>query len=174
MACRFFLAAAEAAYGPGIPFLLSFFYKRRELGLRCAIFFSAAPLANTFAGALAYGITSGHSAIASWRLLFLVEGLPSVVMAAVAFWFMPDSADTAHFLTPEEREIAKHRAIQQTGQEGKSRIGNVQLKEVFASLKDLKTWIPPLMYFCINGKLARADRRANYGQEPRHKGPLTS
>ncbi|KXJ89705.1 major facilitator superfamily domain-containing protein [Microdochium bolleyi] len=150
MACRFFLAAAEAAYGPGIPYLLSFFYKRRELGFRCAIFFSAAPLANTFAGALAYGITSGRSAIASWRVLFLVEGFPSIAMAAVAFCFMPDSADTARFLTPEEREVAKHRAIQQTGQDGKARIGNVQMKEVLASLKDLKTWIPPLMYFSIN------------------------
>ena len=151
MACRFFLAAAEAAYGPGIPYLLSFFYKRRELGLRCAIFFSAAPLANTFAGALAYGITSGKTSIASWRLLFIVEGLPSVLMAIVAYLFMPDSADTARFLTLEERELAKLRAIQQTGQEGTSRIGNVQLKEVFASLADLKTWVPPLMYFCING-----------------------
>lgn len=154
MACRFFLAAAEAAYGPGIPYLLSFFYKRRELGLRCAIFFSAAPLANTFAGALAYGITSGRTSIASWRLLFIVEGLPSVLMAIVAYLFMPDSADTARFLTPEEREIAKLRAIQQTGQEGTSRIGSVQVKEVFASLADLKTWIPPLMYFCINGASA--------------------
>ena len=50
MAARFFMAAAEACYGPSIPYLLSFFYMRRELGFRCGIFLSAAPLANCFAG----------------------------------------------------------------------------------------------------------------------------
>ena len=59
------------------------------------IFLAAAPLASTFSGALAYGITSGHPAIAKWRLLFLVEGLPTVVMAVVAFFYLPDNAAKA-------------------------------------------------------------------------------
>ncbi|OTA56286.1 MFS general substrate transporter [Hypoxylon sp. EC38] len=151
MACRFFLAMAEAGYGPGVPYLLSFFYKRHELGFRCGIFLSAAPLATTFAGALAYGITSGHPAhIANWRLLFIVEGVPSVLLALVAYYRMPDSADTASFLTEEERRVAKIRAIQQTGSEGAKRIGRPNFKDVFMSLKDIKTWIPPLMYFSCN------------------------
>ncbi len=41
---------AEAGFGPGVPYLLSFFYRRTELGFRCGIFLSAAPLATTFAG----------------------------------------------------------------------------------------------------------------------------
>ncbi|OTB02187.1 hypothetical protein M426DRAFT_204646 [Hypoxylon sp. CI-4A] len=151
MACRFFLATAEAGYGPGVPYLLSFFYKRHELGFRCGIFLSAAPLATTFAGALAYGITSGHPAhIPNWRLLFIVEGVPSILLAFLAYKFMPDSADTAKFLTEEERQVAKIRAIQQTGSQGTSRIGHVNFKDVFSSLKDVKTWIPPLMYFSCN------------------------
>ncbi|KAJ2976223.1 hypothetical protein NUW58_g8140 [Xylaria curta] len=150
LASRFFLATAEAAFAPGIPYLLSFFYKRNELGVRCGFYVSAAPLATTFAGALAYGITSGHPAIANWRLLFIVEGVPSVLLAFVAFWYMPDSADTAHFLTEDERQVAKARAVQQTGSEGSARIGHVNLKETFHVLKDIKTWIPPLMYFSCN------------------------
>ncbi|KAI8628424.1 MFS general substrate transporter [Xylariaceae sp. FL1651] len=150
LAARFFLATAEAAFAPGIPYLLSFFYKRHELGLRCGLYVSAAPLATTFAGALAYGITSGHPAIANWRLLFIVEGVPSVLLAFVALRYMPDSADTARFLNEEEKQVAKARAIQQTGSEGIARIGHVNLKETFVALKDLKTWIPPLMYFSCN------------------------
>ncbi len=50
MVCRWFLAMAEAGFAPGVPYLLSFFYRRKELGLRCGIFLSAAPLATTFAG----------------------------------------------------------------------------------------------------------------------------
>ncbi|KAI2780379.1 putative MFS transporter [Daldinia loculata] len=151
MACRFFLAMAEAGFGPGIPYLLSFFYKRHELGFRCGMFLSAAPLATTFAGALAYGITSGHPAhIANWRLLFIVEGLPSVIVAFLAYTYMPDSADTAKFLTEEERQVAKIRAIQQTGTEGVERVGHINFRDVFMSLKDIKTWIPPFMYFSCN------------------------
>jgi len=55
MACRWFLAMAEAGFGPGVPYLLSFFYRRHELGLRCGIFLSAAPLATTFAGSSVVG-----------------------------------------------------------------------------------------------------------------------
>ncbi|KAI1341272.1 major facilitator superfamily transporter [Xylariaceae sp. FL0016] len=150
MACRFFLAMAEAGYGPGVPYLLSFFYRRHELGFRCGIFLSAAPLATTFAGALAYGITSGHPSIANWRLLFIVEGIPSILLAFAAYRFMPDSADTARFLNEEEREVAKARAIQQTGSEGAKRVGHVDFREVFSSFLDIKTWFYPLMYFSCN------------------------
>ncbi len=87
MALRFFLGVAEAGFGTGVPYLMSFFYRRGEIGLRCGLFLSAAPLANTFAGALAYGITSGHSKLANWRLLFLVEGLPTILAAPLS-WFL--------------------------------------------------------------------------------------
>ena len=111
MVCRFFLAAAEAMHGPGIPFLLSFFYMRNELGLRSGIFLSAAPFATCFASALAYGITSGHSKLQSWRLLFLVEGLPTLFMAVVAFFFLPDHPGKCRSLTPAEKDFAKAQAV---------------------------------------------------------------
>jgi hypothetical protein len=50
MVARFFMGASEACYGPGLPYLLSFFYMRRELGFRVGMYLSAAPLANCFAG----------------------------------------------------------------------------------------------------------------------------
>lgn len=148
MALRFIMGASEVAYGPGIPFLLSFFYLRDELGLRSGLFLSAAPLANTFAGALAYAITSGSPALAKWRVLFLVEGLPTIVMAAVAFFFLPDSPEKARFLNEEEREVARARGVRQAGEA--PRIGKVNFKEFFAGLVDLKGWILGLMYFSCN------------------------
>lgn len=141
MVCRFFLAVAEAAYAPGIPYLLSFYYMRNELGLRCGIYFAAAPIATCFAGALAYGITSGHAALENWRLLFLVEGLPSIAMAFVAFYFMPDSPEKARFLNEEEKEAAKVRAIRQVDQEGADRVGSINFKEVGLALMDVRNWI---------------------------------
>ncbi|KAL4955533.1 major facilitator superfamily domain-containing protein [Aspergillus filifer] len=148
MALRFILGAAEAAFGPGSPYLLSFFYGKRELGLRCGLFVSAAPLANTFAGALAYGITSGHPKLTSWRLLFLVEGAPSLAAAVLAWCFLPDHPSTARFLTEEEKDVARARSLRRSG-EGE-RVQGVDMKELGRTLLDIKPWITALMYFSCN------------------------
>ncbi|KAL2164996.1 hypothetical protein VTH06DRAFT_292 [Thermothelomyces fergusii] len=150
MALRFLLGAFEAAYGPGIIYLLSFFYLRHEIGFRCGIFASAAPLASTFAGALAYGITSGHSQLANWRLLFLVEGLPTILMTVIAFFFIPDSPEKARFLTAEEKAIVRARTMRQVGSASDERIGRVKLKDVLSIFTDVKAWMCALMYFCGN------------------------
>jgi sugar phosphate permease len=139
MALRFIMGAAEVAYGPGIPFLLSFFYLRNELGLRSGLFLSAAPLANTFAGALAYAITSGSPSLAKWRVLFLVEGTPTILMAVVAFFFLPDSPEKARFLNEEEKEVARARGVRQAG--AATRVGTINFRELFSGLADPKGWV---------------------------------
>lgn len=63
MACRFFLRVVKASLGLRVLYYLSFFYLRLELSFRCGIFLSMALLASTFAGALAFGITSGYSTL---------------------------------------------------------------------------------------------------------------
>jgi MFS family permease len=138
MALRFFMGVSEAGFGPGIPYLLSFFYLRHELGVRCGFFLAAAPLANTFAGALAYGITSGHTSIANWRLLFLVEGLPSIAMAPIAFFFLPDSPSKARFLNEDEKRVAKARGVLQAGTD--KRVGGLVWKDIGATFMDPKAW----------------------------------
>ncbi|EUC51362.1 hypothetical protein COCMIDRAFT_79405 [Bipolaris oryzae ATCC 44560] len=148
MVLRFLMGVAEIAFGPGVPFLLSFFYLRHELGLRCGLFLSAAPLANTFSGALAYGITSGNPSFAKWRVLFLVEGLPTVVMSVVTWFFLPDSPEKARFLTEEEKAVAKARGVAQAGTG--TRIGSIEWKEMLEAVLDLKSWVLGIMYFSGN------------------------
>ena len=114
---RLLLGVGEAAFSPGVPFYLSFFYRRDELALRAAIQISAAPLASSFAGSLAYLITwlGARSPIASWRVLFLVEGFPSIVAAIVAWSFVADGPESAWFLTARERRIARLRLRREGG-----------------------------------------------------------
>lgn len=148
MALRFLMGVFEAGYGPGIPFLLSFFYLRHELGLRVGMFFAAAPLANTLAGALAYGITSGNPSLAKWRVLFLVEGLPTIAMAVVAWFFLPDSPEKARFLSEKEKELVRARGVRQAG--AATRVGGVEWRQFFKGLVDPKGWILGMMYFSCN------------------------
>jgi sugar phosphate permease len=59
-------------------------------------------------------ITSGNGyAIASWRLLFLVEGIPTILAGFAAFFLLPDSPEKAKFLTAEEKLVAKARGVRQ-------------------------------------------------------------
>lgn len=155
MACRWFLATAEAGFGPGMPYLFSFYYNRRELGTRCGFFLSAAPLATTFAGALAYGITQGSYAIPSWRLLFIIEGIPPLILSVVVFFMLPDSTDNAKFLTEEEKAVARARALRATGHEetGTSKghdLGHIDWGDAFGAFKTPQVWVQALMYFSCN------------------------
>lgn len=149
MALRFLLGAAEAGYGPGIIYLLTFFYLRREIGLRIGLFLSFAPLATCFAGALAYGITKDRApGIAPWRLLFVVEGVPTVLMAPVVWFFLPDSPHKARFLSEGEREVAVRREVRQVGTV--ERVGGLNFKDAWGTFKDPKAWLQALMYFSCN------------------------
>lgn len=151
MALRLLLGISEAAFTPGIPYYLSFFFLRKELGFRCGLFLSAAPLANCFGGALAYGITSGHSALANWRLLLLVEGIPTILMAFVVFFYLPDSPVETRFLNEDEKTIARARVTRQVGHvNAQERRGKLDLKDTIAALSDVKSWIAALMYFSCN------------------------
>ncbi|KAH6664417.1 MFS transporter-like protein [Halenospora varia] len=153
MALRFLLGAFEAGFGPGVPYYLSFFYMRRELGLRIGLFLSAGPLATCFAGALAYGITSGHVSIANWRLLFLVEGLPTILLASMAWFMLPDSTTTAKFLNEEDKQVARARGVRQVGGDETGpakRIGNIVWSDIGAALLDVKNYLTAMMYFSCN------------------------
>lgn len=44
MACRFFLGVAEAAYGPGVPLYLTYFYPREKVGFRHGVFIAGAAM----------------------------------------------------------------------------------------------------------------------------------
>lgn len=147
MTARFFLGLFEAAYGPGIAFFLSFFYLRHEIGLRIGYFLIAAPLATCFAGALAYGVTSGYPVLANWRVLFLVEGLPCLVMAAVTWVYLPDSPDKAKFLTPEEKDLARARGVRQVGAGAAHRIGHIAWGDIAPALWDIKVGHPSGPFF---------------------------
>ena len=150
---RALLGISEAAFSPGVPFYLSFFFRREELALRAGIQVSAAPLAASFAGSLAWVITrlGQHGPLAPWRLLFLVEGFPSVLVAVVAWHIVPDSPETARFLTPRERTIAKHRLMNEDGSSRRPTLGQshsgsaarkkVEWREIAATIKDPKCYL---------------------------------
>ncbi|KAK5117969.1 hypothetical protein LTR62_004013 [Meristemomyces frigidus] len=152
MTCRFFLAIAEAAFGPGVPLYLTFFYPREKVAFRHGVFISGAAMANAYGGALAYGITQ-IKGWAPWKILFLIEGLPTCCFAVIVWFFLPDGILQARFLNEREKQVALHFvARNQRLDVGKAH--GLRLKEVLEGVRDPKSWIPGLMYFGCNVSFA--------------------
>ncbi|KAL8800659.1 MAG: hypothetical protein Q9182_005029 [Xanthomendoza sp. 2 TL-2023] len=141
---RALLGISEAAFGPGVPVFLAFFYKRDELAFRIGLFISAAPLATSFASSLAWLITKlgENSPIAPWRLLFLAEGFPSVLISIFAFYRIPNRPGEAKYLNKRERRIAQLR-LQESKYEKQHVTGrkNVKWKEIWEALRDPKCYL---------------------------------
>ncbi|CAO1620993.1 unnamed protein product [Parajaminaea phylloscopi] len=106
MAARWFVGLAEAGFGTGIALYLGFFYPRGEIGYRFAWFVTSSAVFSAIAGAIAYGLVRAHAALAGWRLLFIIEGSPSLILAVFIYFCLPDKPETCGFLDEREREIA--------------------------------------------------------------------
>ncbi|EGS21223.1 uncharacterized protein CTHT_0030700 [Thermochaetoides thermophila DSM 1495] len=155
IALRTLLGIGEAGF-TGVPFYLSFFFKREELAFRTAIFVSAAPLATSFASSLAWLILKAaeHSPIAPWRLLFLVEGFPSVLAAALAWNIIPDFPQTASYLTQREKKIARHRLqlerpLSRPRYSSRSKSSS-PIFDSLSALLDPAAWLTSLILFLVN------------------------
>lgn len=71
---RFMLGFIEACFYPGAIFLLSTWYKRSELGIRCAYLYSGSQVGSAFSGLIAAGIKSGLDGargLRAWRWIFV-------------------------------------------------------------------------------------------------------
>lgn len=141
---RGLLGAGEAAFSPGVPFYLSFFFKREELALRTGLFISAAPLATSFASSLAWLITKAGERvpISAWRLLFLIEGFPSIVVAVFAFYYLPDGPGAAKFLTQRQKKVARLRLREEKDVKQKfSKRSELNFREIFHTFLDPRLYI---------------------------------
>ncbi|GAA5867016.1 hypothetical protein JCM8547_008410 [Rhodosporidiobolus lusitaniae] len=111
VAVRFLLGVAEGAIFPGLALYLSRFYTKDELGFRLACYIVCAPLAGAVGGLLASGILklSPIGSVHTWRLIFFVEGIISMGIGALSWFFLPDRPDTCRWLSEEEKALCATR-----------------------------------------------------------------
>ncbi|KAL2055578.1 hypothetical protein ABVK25_004386 [Lepraria finkii] len=110
LAIRWFLGMSESAFFPLVIYYLTTFYRRGELARRLALFYAAQSIASAFSGLLAFGVFQIKTgSLADWRYLFIVEGCCTVCFSVFAFWYLPQSASHASFLSQEQKDVAYHR-----------------------------------------------------------------
>lgn len=163
-AARFFLGVAEGGLFPGINFMLTCWYARRQQSLRIGIFFSGATLAGAFGGVLAYGLKyipfpSWESfgdlpsqklvpTPGGWRWIFIIEGLITLLAAIPGWWLLVDfPADGNKILSKEQTRKWNHFLAKSQGVTN----ANVPFswEQVRAAFLDYRTYLYAIMYISI-------------------------
>src|SRR5580698_1074753 len=122
MTVRFLLGVAEAGFFPGVILYLTYWFPARWRARMTAAFMVAIPGSLALGGPVSNWIleaTTGLWGLKPWEWLFILEGLPTVLLGLAILAFLPDRPATAHFLTAEEKEwlegvlASEREAIQQ-------------------------------------------------------------
>jgi ACS family tartrate transporter-like MFS transporter len=102
---RFLLGVAEAGFLPGIIYYLSNWYPAPQRARAVGWFMSAIPLSIVVGGPLAgfFLEMDGLLGLHGWQWLFLLEGIPAVLLAFVTLAYLTDHPDQAAWLKPEQR-----------------------------------------------------------------------
>ncbi|MEQ8663691.1 MAG: MFS transporter [Gammaproteobacteria bacterium] len=141
---RFLLGVAEAGFFPGVILYLTFWFPAARRGRVVALFATAVAL-STVIGAPLSGLImqhlDGYNGWAGWQWLFLLEGLPSVVMGFAALAFLDDRVSDARWLTADERALIAADIAREQGA-----IAHVR---VLDGLRLPRVWLMGVIYFCI-------------------------
>ncbi len=102
---RFLLGVAEAGFFPGIILYLTYWFPAKNRARIVAVFMASVPLATVFGGPISGALLEMHGflGLAGWHWLFLIEGLPAVVLGLLALKVLTDKPADAAWLKPEER-----------------------------------------------------------------------
>ena len=104
-ALRFLLGLAEAGFFPGIIFYLTRWFPARERARTIAAFMTATLIAGVIGGPISGMLLSLHGAggLAGWQWLFLLEGVPSIVLGVIVLTVLDERPDDAAWLNETER-----------------------------------------------------------------------
>ncbi|KAK8105191.1 hypothetical protein PG999_008550 [Apiospora kogelbergensis] len=144
LATRFFLGLAESGIFPGSFYLISFWYKQAESQTRFTVYWCSTMFASAFGSLLASAIANmdGIQGLSGWRWVFILEGVATVVVAALAFFTISDFPLEAKWLTEDERVFVVNKT-----KENESSSQPVTIRDVLSFLTRPKHWIGAIMYF---------------------------
>ncbi len=156
---RFLLGVAEAGFFPGMIYYLKLWFPANARARAVAMFMTASPMAGVLGGPISGALLNLHQAgLAGWQWMFLLEGIPAIVMSGVVLLYLKDKPGDAHWLTDVERAWlistldAEHRHVinAKTKPADVVRIGAVWLLAVVyfgmnCTIYGISFWLPKLI-----------------------------
>ena len=141
---RCLLGIAEAGFYPGVILYLSYWFPTNRRGHMYALFATAVPLSGVIGAPLSgwiMGAFNGFHGFAGWQWMFILEGIPSVLIGILVIFKLTDRISHAKWLTDEEKKILQANIDSDTQHHVHS-----SLKEIFLQPR---VWLLTLIYFCL-------------------------
>jgi MFS transporter, ACS family, tartrate transporter len=158
---RFLLGVAEAGFFPGMILYLTYWFPAEVRGRAVARFMTATAMAGVIGGPLSGALLkmNGIGGLAGWQWLFLIEGLPAVILGFVTLAYLPDGPKTARWLSREEqswiesrleverREVLQHGRHSFSGAMGSGRVWTCAFIYfgIIMSFYGVSFWLPQIV-----------------------------
>jgi MFS transporter, ACS family, tartrate transporter len=143
---RFLLGIAEAGFYPGMILYLTYWYPDKLRARTIALFATGTVVAGIVGSPLSGAILElhGFKGLEGWQWLFLLEGIPAVIMGVLIIFFLPDRPQKARWLTPAEKTYVQSRLDKEALlAKGKA---HFRLSKAFLSGR---IWLLCLIYFLL-------------------------
>jgi len=141
---RFLLGVAEAGFFPGILLYLSYWFPDEKRGRVVALLMAAVPVSTIIgapmSGTIMEGL-KGAAGLGGWQWLFLIEGVPSLILGVACLFLLTDRIQDAAFLSSQE----KQRLAAALGRPSEHRSSH----SFTQSLAHGRLWHLAFLYFCI-------------------------
>ncbi|MGC4378921.1 MFS transporter [Fictibacillus sp. Mic-4] len=141
---RFLLGVAEAGFFPGIILYLTYWFRAREIGRATAALLLALPIGGLIGAPVSTWILDhiSWSGMAGWRWMFILEGIPAVILGVVVIFYLANRPAHAKWLSKEEKDWLE-------GELNAERKASEQINKAskLEMLKDVKVWKLSLIYF---------------------------
>jgi sugar phosphate permease len=147
---RFFTGVAEAGFFPGMVLYFTHWFPTQKRGQVMALFMSAIPISGLIGGPLSGWMLShfstGQGGMAGWQWLFLLQGLPTVLLGVGVYLYLNDGIAQAKWLSSEEK--AAMQAALAADEQQRAAASNVG-QSFSAVLRNGSVWMLGVIYFCI-------------------------
>jgi D-galactonate transporter len=146
-ALRFLLGVAEAGFFPGIILYLTYWFPAPRRAKMTALFMTAIAIANVIGSPISGGIMQymdGFNGWRGWQWLFLLEGIPSVIVGLLVLALLDNNPKTAKWLTQQERDMVLQRLAED--HQSKEELG--RRHSFLDAFKDGRVWALAVVYFC--------------------------
>ncbi len=147
-ALRFALGLTEAGFFPGIILYMKRWFPESTRARTVGAFMTAGPISGVIGGPISGAILDigGASAIQGWQWLFLMEGLPAILLGIVVYFYLADHPRDAAWLSPEERT----RLAATLDAETKLYAANTVAPSALSAFISPQVWILSFVYLGLN------------------------
>ncbi|ACB96144.1 MFS transporter [Beijerinckia indica] len=137
---RFALGVAEAGFFPGVAYFLSAWFPAQYRARILSWFLVAIPVSSVIGGPLGGLLLEldGHLGLAGWQWLFIIEGIPAVIIGLVLLKQLADRPQDAAWLTPDEKRVI----VASVESEKRDRVVN----RLGLALRDIRVWMCTIVY----------------------------